>query len=95
MSKKDTMKHTNPPDVEKHIPMRWFKERADAFMIMGTLAAAMLWMHAQLSDINERMGKIDNRLTVIETVLMMKDIMPKDLPKCAAVVAADQQDGNG
>lgn len=52
--------------------MEWFKQHVDTLVILGSFALCF-W------TLNEKIGRIENRLTVIETVLVMKNIMPQDL----------------
>jgi hypothetical protein len=54
--------------------MDWFKKHTDTVAVIGAIIASMLWMNTKFND-------IDKRLTVIETVLIMKDIMPSKLAK--------------
>jgi hypothetical protein len=52
--------------------MEWFKKHADTIVILGAFASSMLWMNGKFND-------IDHRLTVIETVLVLKNIMPLEM----------------
>ncbi len=49
--------------------MEWFKKHVDTVIILGSVATSMLWM-------NGKFNEIDKRLTIIETVMMCKGIMP-------------------
>ncbi len=53
--------------------MNWFKEHADTLAILGAFAVCFWTMNGKMND---GFNKIDHRLTVIETVLIMKNIMP-------------------
>lgn len=52
--------------------MDWFKKHADTIVILGSFALCFWTM-------NEKISKIENDLTVIKTVLLMKNIMPAEL----------------
>ena len=49
--------------------MDWFKKHVDTMIILGSVATSMLWM-------NGKFNEIDKRLTIIETVMMCKGILP-------------------
>jgi hypothetical protein len=57
----------------------WFKKHADTLAILGAFAVCFWTFDGKLYDMNTRLNTIDHRLTVIETVLVMKNIMPQDL----------------
>lgn len=50
----------------------WFKKHTDTVIVLGGLLSCVLWM-------NSRFNEIETRLKVIETVLIMKNIMPAEL----------------
>ena len=52
--------------------MEWLKKHADTLAILGTFAICF-W------TLNEKINTIDKDLTVIKTVLLMKEIMPSHL----------------
>jgi hypothetical protein len=52
--------------------MEWFKKHADTVMILGGILGAMIWMNGKFND-------LDRRLVRIETILIMKGIMPENL----------------
>jgi hypothetical protein len=56
------------------IKSNWFKEHADTITIVSTFIACF-WM------LNSRISVIEKDLTVIKTVLCMKNIMPSELAK--------------
>lgn len=49
--------------------MDWFKKHTDTVIVLGGILSSVFWMNMKLSD-------IDKRLTIIETVLLCKGIMP-------------------
>ncbi len=52
--------------------MDWFKKHADTFAILGTFALCF-W------NMNEKINAIEKDVTIIKTVLIMKNIMPNEL----------------
>jgi hypothetical protein len=59
--------------------MEWLKKHADTVVIMSAILSSFLWMTGKFSDIDKRFNDIDKRLVRIETVLVMKGIMPTEL----------------
>lgn len=57
----------------------WFKKHMDTVIVLGGILVSVLWMTSQISDIKKDMA-------VVKTVLIMKDIMPKDI----SIVAAEK-----
>ena len=51
--------------------MEWFKKHTDTVMIIGAIAAAMIWMNGKFND-------LEKDVTIIKTVLFMKEIMPSE-----------------
>jgi len=54
--------------------MDWMKKHVDTVVILGAFGASLLWM-------NGKFNSVEQRLKTIEVVLIMKDIMPKELCK--------------
>jgi hypothetical protein len=52
--------------------MEWFKKHADTVAILAGILGAMVWMNGKFND-------MEIRLVKIETVLLMKGIMPTEL----------------
>jgi hypothetical protein len=52
--------------------MDWFKKHADTVVVLGGILASVLWM-------NGKFAAIEKEITIMKTVLIMKDIMPKEL----------------
>lgn len=51
--------------------MDW-KKHMDTIVILGAIITTFLW-------INHNINSIDRRLTIIETVMIMKNIMPCEM----------------
>jgi hypothetical protein len=52
--------------------MDWFKKHADTIVILGSFALCFWTM-------NEKMNVIEKDITIIKTVLVMKNIMPSEM----------------
>lgn len=54
--------------------MEWFKKHVDTMIILGAFASSLLWMNGKFND-------LEKDILVIKTVLIMKDIMPREMAK--------------
>jgi hypothetical protein len=52
--------------------MELLKKHVDTVVVLGGILGAMLWMNGKFND-------VDRRLIRIETILIMKGIMPSDM----------------
>jgi hypothetical protein len=52
--------------------MDWVKKHVDTVIILGGILGSVLWM-------NGKFNELEKEVTVIKTVLFMKDILPKEL----------------
>lgn len=52
--------------------MELLKKHVDTVVVLGGILGAMLWMNGKFND-------VDRRLIRIETILIMKGIMPSEL----------------
>lgn len=52
--------------------MELIKKHVDTIIVLGGILGAILWMNGKFND-------VDRRLIRIETVLIMKDLMPREL----------------
>jgi hypothetical protein len=52
--------------------MDWFKKHADTLVILGSFALCF-W------TLNEKINTIEKDVTIIKTVLVMKNIMPSEM----------------
>lgn len=53
--------------VSKHI---------DTVIVLGGILGSVLWMNGKINDVNDKIGGLDKRLTVIETVMLCNKMMP-------------------
>ena len=54
--------------------MEWFKKHADTIVILGSFALCFC-------NMNEKINAIEKDLTIVKTVLIMRNIMPTELAK--------------
>ncbi len=52
--------------------MDWMKKHADTVIVVGAIATSMLWM-------NGKFNQIEKDVAIIKAVLVMKEILPKEL----------------
>jgi hypothetical protein len=52
--------------------MELLKKHVDTVVVLGGILSAMLWMNGKFND-------VDRRLIRIETILIMKGIMPSEM----------------
>lgn len=61
---------------KKEIP-NWFTKHVDTVVVLAGILSCTLWITSQINS-------VDKRLTIIETVMVVKNIMPKELCKSSA-----------
>ena len=59
--------------------MEWFKKHVDTMAILAGLLSSVLWMNGKFTDVDKRFNELEKDITVIKTVLVMKNIMPSEL----------------
>jgi hypothetical protein len=70
--------------------MEFFKKHVDSIAVMGTVICAALWMTGQIHQVqremdsrfarlDKEMSNLDKEISIVKTVLLMKNIMPPDL----------------
>ncbi len=52
--------------------MDWFKKHVDTVVVLGGILASVLWM-------NGKFAEVEKDITIIKTVLILKNIMPSEL----------------
>jgi hypothetical protein len=63
--------------MESH--KEWLKHHADTVVILGGILGSFLWMSGKFNDVDHHFNAIEQRLVRIETVLVMKGLMPNSL----------------
>jgi hypothetical protein len=61
--------------------MDWFKKHIDTVVILGAVTASLIWMNGKFGDLEKNMSNIEKDITMIKTVLIMRNIMPSDMAK--------------
>jgi hypothetical protein len=61
--------------------MEWFKKHADTVVILGAVIGSMLWMNGKFNEIDKRFTEIEKDIAVMKTVMIMRNLMPKELAK--------------
>lgn len=59
--------------------MDWFKKHADSVATITILVTAIVWMHGRFKEIDRRFSNLEKDIAIITTVLVMKEILPKEL----------------
>jgi hypothetical protein len=59
--------------------MEWFKKHTDSIATIGTLLGCIFWMNGKFNDIDHRFSNLEKDIAIIKTVLVMKEILPKEL----------------
>lgn len=59
--------------------MKWLKDHADSVVTIATILGAVVWMNGKFTDIDHRFANLEKDVAIIKTVLIMKDILPKEL----------------
>ena len=66
-------------NYRKNDENNWFKQHADTVIVMGGILTSIVWMNTRFNEIDRRIYDVETRLKVIETVLVMKNIMPSEI----------------
>jgi len=78
--------------------MDWFKKHVDTVIILSAFASSVFWMNGKFNEVDRRFGEVDRRfaevgkqfsevheqLSILKTVLIMKNIMPVELAQSEA-----------
>lgn len=71
-----------------HDQENWFKKHADTVMILSAFAACVLWINGKFNDIDKEISilrieisTIRSEVSIVKTVLLMKNILPSELTK--------------
>jgi len=59
----------------------WFKKHADTAVTLGSILATFIWMHGELMSISNRLNNVEKDITMIRTVLILKNIVPNEMCK--------------
>lgn len=56
--------------------MDWFKKHSDSVATIIAVVGAIMWLNGKME---ERFNRIEKDIAIIKTVLVMKEILPKEL----------------
>lgn len=73
--------------------MDWFKKHVDAVIVLTGLLSAVFWMNGRFNEVDNRFNNLEKDITIIKTVLVMKNIMPVELEE--AIEAIDDRMESG
>lgn len=59
--------------------MDLLKKHVDTVIILGAFASAFLWMNGSINEVKKEISEIQKEVTIIKTVLLMKNILPAEL----------------
>lgn len=67
--------------------MEWLKKHSDTLAVLAVVVGAAIWMnnglhqlkHDITSEMNVRFSSLEKDVAIIKTVLVMKEVMPKEL----------------
>lgn len=55
------------------------KKHVDTVLVLGGILASVLWMNGKFNQMDKEMSGIKTDMAVLKAVLIMKDVMPKEL----------------
>ncbi len=61
--------------------MDWIKKHVDTVIILTAFGTSVLWMNGKFNDVDKRFNEIEKDISIMKTVLIMKNIMPAELAK--------------
>ena len=59
--------------------MEWFKKHMESLIIIGMMFSGFLWMNGKFNDIDRRFYQLENRLSKIETIMIVKGICSSEI----------------
>ena len=59
--------------------MKWFKDHADSVVTIVTILGTVVWMNGKFTDIDHRFSNLEKDVAIIKTVMIMKEILPREL----------------
>lgn len=59
--------------------MEWITKHADTCIIIGSIAASLLWMNGKFNEVEREIGTVKTELAIVKAVLIMQKIMPSEL----------------
>lgn len=59
--------------------MEMIKKHVDTVVVVGSIVACMMWMNGKFSDVEKDIASLKTEISIIKTVLLIKDIYPREL----------------
>lgn len=59
--------------------MELLKKHIDTVVILTAFATSILWMNGKFNEVDKRFNDIEKEISVVKTVLILKNIMPIEL----------------
>jgi hypothetical protein len=63
--------------------MDWFKKHSELIGAIIAVFGGFIWIHGEIKDVRKELSAeiydLKKDMTIIKTVLMMKDILPREL----------------
>ena len=59
--------------------VNWWSKHVDTLAILTSIFTAIFWMNAKFNGIDKDFAKVNQQLMKIETILILKGIMPCEL----------------
>jgi len=59
--------------------MDLIKKHVDTVIVLGGILSAVLWMNNRFNNLEKEMAELKTDMAVMKTVLIMKNVMPKEL----------------
>ena len=61
--------------------MDWIKKHVDTVIILTAFGTSVLWMNGKFNDVDKRFNEIEKDISLMKTVLILKNIMPAEFAK--------------
>lgn len=61
--------------------MDWLKKHVDTVIILTAFGTSVLWMNGKFNDVDKRFNEIEKDISLMKTVMILKNIMPAELAK--------------
>lgn len=66
--------------------MDFFKKHIDTAIVLGAIFSSFVWMDgkfsaidAKFTQVDKNISELDKQITIVKTVLLMKNILPQEL----------------
>ena len=59
----------------------WLTKHIDTVIILSAFASSIIWMNGKFSEIDSRFNGVEKDISILKTVLIMKNVMPAEFAK--------------